>query len=81
MTCQLMLAQDLIVPEAERTCLDAAWEHLGVPCVYLLGRPQLLFQCARTCAHACMLHSSPAGRLEPVEAKPNHLRKPLKFKV
>ena len=43
MTCQLMLAQDLIVPEAERTCLDAAWEHLGVPCVYLLGRPQLLF--------------------------------------
>ena len=24
--------------------IDAAWEHLGVPCVYLLGRPQLLFQ-------------------------------------
>ena len=52
MTCQLMLAQDVIVPVAERTCLDAAWEHLGVPCVYLLGRPQLLFQ--YVCMHVCM---------------------------
>ena len=51
-----MLAQDLILPVAERTCIDAAWEHLGVPCVYLLGRPQLLFQyvCMCVCVYVCM---------------------------
>ena len=36
--------------------IDAAWEHLGVPCVYLLGRPQLLFQyfCISVCMYFCI---------------------------
>ena len=55
-----MLAQDLIAPAAQRTCVDAAWEHLGVPCVYLLGRPQLLSPShIHTCMHAYIYIGAP----------------------